>query len=122
MWQGKNGSDGMDMAVRARSAGRLVAEGPATLKSQIIASIAQKHRLLQSDDARVALEALLEAMGQALAGGRRIEIRGFGTFHVTIMRARSGRNPKTGKLVEVPAKRVVRFKASSSLVREIDGF
>ena len=51
----------------------------------------------------------------------RIEIRGFGSFGVKHRRARQGRNPKTGELVEVEAKRIPFFRAGKELRVEVNG-
>jgi integration host factor subunit beta len=56
------------------------------------------------------------SLSQALAEGRRIEMRGFGTFQVVRLEARVGRNPKTGARVDIPVKGVPRFKASKQLL------
>ena len=62
-----------------------------------------------------ALELFLEQIGQALADGNHLEIRGFGTFKVTERKARMARNPRTGEAVPVPARRVPVFKVSKML-------
>jgi integration host factor subunit beta len=60
---------------------------------------------------------IFEAMAAALAKGDKIELRGFGSFHVRQRRARAARNPKTGVGVLTPAKRVLHFRPSK-LVQE----
>lgn len=62
--------------------------------------------------------ALLACLGQirdALRRGRRVTLVGFGTFAVSKRAARNGRNPRTGKLIKIPAARVPRFKPSRAL-------
>ncbi len=61
------------------------------------------------------LELILSAMAHALSKGERVEIRGFGSFATRVRKTRIGRNPKTGTLVEVPAKRVPYFRPSKDL-------
>ena len=61
------------------------------------------------------------SMIDALAGGERIEIRGFGSFVVKQRQAREGRNPKTRALVLVAAKRVPFFKVGTELRLRVDG-
>lgn len=63
---------------------------------------------------------ILDSMTEALAAGDRIEIRGFGSFSVRHRRARTGRNPKTGELISVPAKRVPFFTAGNELRVRVD--
>lgn len=62
-----------------------------------------------------ALEFFLNRIGQTLADGNHLEIRGFGTFKVTERKARMARNPRTGEAVPVPARRVPVFKVSKML-------
>ena len=62
-----------------------------------------------------ALELFLQQIGQSLAEGQHLEIRGFGTFKVTERKARMARNPRTGEAVPVPARRVPVFKVSKML-------
>lgn len=62
-----------------------------------------------------ALNAFLDEIFNSLRKGRKFTIGGFGTFLVTRRAERSGRNPRTGKLIKIPACRVPRFKPSRSL-------
>ena len=62
-----------------------------------------------------ALELFLAQIGEALADGKHLEIRGFGTFKVTERKSRMARNPRTGESVPVPARRVPVFKVSKML-------
>ena len=59
-----------------------------------------------------ALNALLDGVFDSLKKGRRVTIGGFGTFMVTRRAARNGRNPRTGKVIPIPACRAPRFKPS----------
>jgi integration host factor subunit beta len=72
-------------------------------------------------DAEVMVGAVFDSMTSALVGGERIEIRGFGSFVVKQRRAREGRNPKTGAIVAVQAKRVPFFKVGKELRLRVDG-
>ncbi len=67
-------------------------------------------------DAEVIVNAALAAMVESLRAGSSIEIRGFGTFGLRQRRARTGRNPKTGETVNVPAKRICYFKSGKVLL------
>ena len=62
-----------------------------------------------------ALNAFLEDVLDALKKGRKVTIGGFGTFMVSKRAGRNGRNPRTGKAIQIPACRVPRFKPSRSL-------
>ena len=66
------------------------------------------------------VDALLEAVKDALARGDRIELRGFGTFAVRHRKAHPGRNPRTGEPVVVPPRRVPVFKPSKILRSRVD--
>ena len=72
-------------------------------------------------DAEVIVNAVFDSMTEALRQGERIEIRGFGSFVVKSRRAREGRNPKTGEIVAVAAKRVPFFKVGKELKLRVDG-
>jgi nucleoid DNA-binding protein len=61
------------------------------------------------------LEAVLETLREALRRGEKLDMRGFGVFKVRESKARQARNPHTGEMVSVPAKKVATFKASKDL-------
>ena len=66
------------------------------------------------------VDAFLDALKDALARGDGIELRGFGTFKVRHRKARTGRNPRTGETVEVPARDVPVFKPSRHLRSRVE--
>ena len=90
-------------------------------KSELIARLAERNPRLVARDADEAVNTMLEAMTDALAGGQRIEIRGFGSFALNYRPPRIGRNPKSGDRVQVPAKYVPHFKAGKELRERVDG-
>jgi len=75
------------------------------------------HELLQipRKEAAVIVELILDSMVRAVGRGEKVEIRGFGSFHVRQRRGRIGRNPKTGARVEVPPKKIFYFRPSKEL-------
>ena len=75
---------------------------------------------LTKRDVAVVVDRFIEAVGNALANGNHIEIRGFGSFKVKSRRARIARNPRTGATVEVPEKVVPYFKVSKELKKLIE--
>ena len=83
-------------------------------KAQLIDAIAEKAGLTKADSKK-ALEAFVETVGEALKGGDKVALIGFGSFSVS---ARSGRNPQTGKTITIPAKKVVKFKAGAELAEK----
>ena len=66
-------------------------------------------------DGEVIVETLFESVIDALKANDKVEVRGFGSFRSRLRKPRTGRNPKTGESVAVPAKRVPFFKPSKEL-------
>ena len=64
---------------------------------------------------------MIDAMPWVSALGDKVEIRGFGNFKVRQRNARKARNPRTGEIVEVPAKRVPHFKPAKELKAMVEG-
>ena len=65
--------------------------------------------------AEKALNSTLAAVADTLKNGDKVTLVGFGTFSVSRREARKGRNPQTGKTINIPAKNVAKFKAGSKL-------
>lgn len=65
--------------------------------------------------AEKAINAILASVAEALVSGDKLTLVGFGTFSVSERPARTGRNPQTGASMEIPAKKVVKFKAGKQL-------
>ena len=84
-------------------------------KSELILKLAARYPQLVAKDAEIAVRTILGAMCEELTKGRRIEIRGFGSFGLNYRPPRVGRNPKSGKAVKVPAKYVPHFKPGKEL-------
>jgi integration host factor subunit beta len=76
---------------------------------------------LPRKESEVVVETVFESIIQALQTGDKIEIRGFGSFRTRQRRGRTGRNPKTGAKVEVPAKTIPFFKPSKELKDFVNG-
>ena len=89
-------------------------------KEDLIREISRVCDLTLTDSQQV-LDAMIGGKVRALARGERIEVRGFGIFFSRDRKARTGRNPKTGEKVDVPQKRVGRFKPAKELLRLING-
>jgi DNA-binding protein HU len=83
-------------------------------KAQLIDAIAEKAGLTKADSKK-ALEAFVATIGESLKKDEKVALVGFGSFSVSERSARSGRNPQTGKTIQIPAKKVVRFKAGAEL-------
>ena len=83
-------------------------------KSELIENIASKQNHLPYGDIEISVKTLLEQMSEALASRERVEIRGFGSFSLRTRSPRTGRNPRTGESVSVPAKLTPHFKPGKS--------
>jgi DNA-binding protein HU-beta len=83
-------------------------------KSELVSAVAQKSELTKVD-AKKALDAVLEAIGEELKNDGKVVLVGFGTFSVSERSARKGINPRTKEPIDIPAKKVVKFKAGSEL-------
>ena len=95
-------------------------------KSELMARLAESFiaknsdTTLQTKDIEYSVKVLIDTMTRTLARGQRIEIRGFGSFDLNHRPPRTGRNPKTGEKVEVPAKYVPHFKPGKELRERVD--
>lgn len=87
-------------------------------KAELIDAMASGAELSKGD-AKKALEAFIGATGDALKAGDRVALVGFGSFSVSTRAARKGRNPQTGKEINIAAKKVVKFKAGADLSKII---
>ena len=83
-------------------------------KSELIDAMAARANLTKAR-AELVVNCVFDAMTEALERGEGIEIRGFGSFTVRPYKAYSGRNPRTGEPVPVPAKRLPFFKVGKEL-------
>ena len=83
-------------------------------KSELIDAIASESGLSKADSKK-ALDAFVSAVSGALKQGDKIALVGFGTFSLSERAARTGINPHTKETIEIPAKKVVKFKAGAEL-------
>ena len=88
-------------------------------KSQLVTLISQQLKLTRKD-ADAAVDAIFNSIASSLEAGRRVELRGFGSFGLKERQSRTGRNPKTGESVAVEAKKVVFFKTGKELRERVD--
>jgi len=89
-------------------------------KSELISSIADKQEQLSATDVEMAIKVMLQHMTETLEQGRRVEIRGFGSFSLHFRKARTGRNPRTGEAVHLPIHYVPHFKPGKELREEVN--
>ncbi len=85
------------------------------LKRELVSEITEQLGSYYKQDIAQALDIILENITQALTEGRRVEIRGFGSFSVRTRKPRTTKNPKTGKMMDIPARKTLHFTMSKSL-------
>ncbi len=85
-------------------------------KTELVNAIAEKAGLTKVD-AKNALDATLTSIADALKNDEKVALVGFGTFSVTEKAARTGINPRTKEKIEIPARKVVKFKAGADLAK-----
>ena len=83
-------------------------------KAELISKLADDAGITKTQ-ANAALDSFVSAVTKTLKGGGKVTLVGFGTFSVSLRKARAGRNPATGKTIKIPKKKVVRFKAGKGL-------
>jgi len=89
-------------------------------RSDLVEELMHRFQPIPQRDAELAVKAILDAVSDALAGGHRVEIRGFGSFSINHRPPRIGRNPRSGESVAIPHKRVPHFKPGKALREAVD--
>jgi integration host factor subunit beta len=87
-------------------------------KSDVTTMLSKELNLSLKKSAEV-VDFVFEKMRDSLKNGKRIEVRGFGTFFVKSYKPRKGRNPKTGAIVDVPSKKLPFFKMGKEIKRKL---
>lgn len=87
-------------------------------KGELINAIAEKAQLSKVDSKK-ALDAVIDAITEALKKDDKVALVGFGTFSVVKKGERSGINPATGKAIKIAAKKVAKFKAGAELAKAV---
>ena len=83
-------------------------------KAELIAKMADDAEITKTQ-ANAALDSFTSAVTKTLNGGGKVTLVGFGTFSVSKRAARNGRNPQTGAVIKIKAKKVAKFKAGKNL-------
>lgn len=83
-------------------------------KTELVNSVASAANLTKKD-AAAAVDAVFASIQESLSKGEKVQLIGFGTFEVRSRAARKGRNPQTGKEIQIPASKVPAFKAGKAL-------
>ncbi len=83
-------------------------------KAELISKLADDAGITKTQ-ANDALDSFVEAVTKTLKGGGKVTLVGFGTFSVSKRAARNGRNPQTGAVIKIKAKKVAKFEAGKEL-------
>jgi DNA-binding protein HU-beta len=87
-------------------------------KAELIAKIAEDAGITKTQ-ANLTVDAFVDAVTKTLKKGDKVTLVGFGTFSVSKRAARNGRNPQTGAVIKIKAKKVAKFKAGKDLSAKI---
>lgn len=88
-------------------------------KNDLIAKVAELSGLTKADAAKAA-DAVFKAITEALKGGNEVRLVGFGTFKVAKRKATTGRNPRTGEPIQIPASNQPKFTPGKALKDEVN--
>ena len=87
-------------------------------KGGLIEAVAKDARISKALAGKV-LDSCIGAVTKSLKKGDKVALAGFGTFSTVRRKARSGRNPQTGREIRIPAKKVAKFKAGAKLAKAV---
>ena len=88
-------------------------------KSELIAAVAKEAGVSKAEAEKI-VNATISSISKALAKGEKITLIGFGTFDVAKRKATTGRNPRTGEPIKIPARNVPKFSAGSKLKEAVN--
>ncbi|MBL0310365.1 MAG: HU family DNA-binding protein [Bacteroidetes bacterium] len=88
-------------------------------KGELVEKIAKDAKITKVQ-ANEALDAVISNVTGTLSKGGKVTLVGFGTFSITKRKARKGRNPQTGKEINIKAKKVAKFKAGTELAKKVN--
>ena len=88
-------------------------------KSDLINEVANTTGLTKAKSSE-AIDAVINAIEGSLAKGEKVTLIGFGSFETTKRTERTGRNPKTGEEIKIPAKTVAKFKPGANLTKQVN--
>lgn len=89
-------------------------------KGDLIMELTKLYPNFSKQDIGVMVDTFFDSITEALARGERVELRGFGTFGIKERQGRTARNPRSGQVVTVPAKRVAFFRVAKELRAEVN--
>ena len=88
-------------------------------KKELVNEVSGKVGITKKEVGNI-LDAITEIIRKALSRGEKVTLFGFGTFWVLNRKARRGRNPRTGEIIQIPAKRAVKFRAGKVLRKAVE--
>lgn len=88
-------------------------------KADLIEMISKRSELPKKH-AEIVVNTIFKSIMDALEGGEKVELRGFGSFHMKVREARVARNPKTGEKVQVETKKVPHFRSGKELKEAVN--
>jgi len=83
-------------------------------KTELVSNVAERAGLSKAEADR-AINACIDSVAEALKGGDKVSLIGFGVFSVSERAARAGKNPATGEAIQIAAAKVPKFKAGKAL-------
>ena len=89
-------------------------------KSELIERILETNNLLNLKSSEILVNTVFDSIEEALKAGDKVEIRGFGSFTIRERLGREARNPKSGDLVRIPAKKTPFFKTGKELRERVN--
>jgi integration host factor subunit beta len=89
-------------------------------KSELVEKIVEANKLLTRKESEMVVNIVFDSMCDALQKGEKVEIRGFGSFTIREREAREARNPKSGEVVRIPAKKTPFFKTGKELRERVN--
>jgi DNA-binding protein HU-beta len=88
-------------------------------KNDLVAAVSDSSGLSKADSAK-AVDAVFDSITGSLSGGGEVRLVGFGTFSVADRKATTGRNPRTGEAIQIPASKQPKFKAGKGLKESVN--
>ncbi len=89
-------------------------------KSELVERLVEANGVLSRKESELVVNIIFDSMCEALQSGEKVEIRGFGSFTIRERDAREARNPKTGDVVKIPAKKTPFFKTGKDLRERVN--
>ena len=90
------------------------------VKSELVQKLCNLHPNILRKDVKKIVEIIIFEIIEALCRDKAVEIRGWGRFKIVTRKARIGRNPKNSKIIQIPEKKVIRWKMSKILYKKLN--